>query len=120
MPSGTPTPASSSSPSCPCRGRSWTRRRSTRPKTSSPLWFGIDLYGAGLVHHATEADELGERAAWITTLGAIPVAFASAAGCAGPTYPDTAGQSGIWAADGALLAGATAAPGEIARAVLLP
>jgi predicted amidohydrolase len=72
------------------------------------------------VHHADELHELGHRAARITERGSIPVAFASAAGYAGPTHPDAAGHSAIWAADGTILAGTTATPGHTAQTVLRP
>ena len=84
------------------------------------LALGIDLYVAGLVHHAAELEDQDGRAARINERGGLPVAFASAAGCVGSNYPDTAGHSCIWAADGAVLARCRRTPGEIARASLRP
>jgi predicted amidohydrolase len=79
---------------------------------------GIDLYAAGLVHAAAEHDELPRRAARIARHGRVPVAFASAAGAAGPTYPRTAGRSGIWDSTGALLTDSGTEAGSLASAIL--
>ena len=79
---------------------------------------GIDLYAAGLVHASEGPDELPGRAARIVQGGRVPVAFASAAGVAGPTYPRAAGRSGIWDSSGALLAGSGPEAGSVASAVL--
>ncbi len=84
------------------------------------LALGIDLYVAGLVHHDHELPQQDERAARIVERGQVPVAFASAAGSAGPTYPRAAGHSCIWAADGTILARSGATPGEIAITTLTP
>lgn len=84
------------------------------------LGQGIDLYVAGLVHHDHEHAELEERALRIARRGGLPVALASAAGHAGPTYPSAAGGSGVWGRDGAVLARASGAPGELAIATLTP
>ena len=76
---------------------------------------GIDLYAAGLVHALEEQDELPGRAAGIVQEVRVPVTFASAAG---PTYPRTAGRSGVWDGTGALLAGTGPVAGVVASAVL--
>jgi predicted amidohydrolase len=78
----------------------------------------IDLYAAGLVHAFEEQGELPRRAARIVHEGQVPVAFASAAGVAGPTYPRAAGRSGIWDRTGALLAGTGPEAGTVVSAVL--
>jgi predicted amidohydrolase len=82
------------------------------------LALGLDVYVAGLVHHPHELADQDTRAARMIARGRIPVAFASAAGCVGHAYPQTAGHSSVWAADGAVLARASGKAGEIAAAVL--
>ncbi len=77
-----------------------------------------DLYVAGLVHHPHELDEQERRGRTIAARIAAPVALASAAGPAGPSYPAGAGRSAVWAAGGRRLARAGAEPGALARAVL--
>jgi predicted amidohydrolase len=83
------------------------------------LALGVDLYVAGLVHHANELPDQDARAARIIRRGGIPVAFASAAGDVGTNYPMAAGHSCIWSADGSVLARATDTPGELARAAVV-
>lgn len=78
-----------------------------------------DLYLAGLVHHAEELGEQRARAVRIARATGAPVVLASCAGPSGPTYPVTAGHSGVYAADGTTLDEVGASPGEIARAALV-
>ena len=89
-----------------------------RAHLEATLALGIDLYAAGLVHHPDELADQDGRAARIVELGAVPVAFASAAGPVGPGHPATAGHSCVWTATGTVVARAGAEPGAIARAVL--
>lgn len=89
-----------------------------RAHLEATLALGIDLYAAGLVHHPDELADQDGRAARIVELGAVPVAFASAAGPVGPGHPATAGHSCVWTATGTVAARAGAEPGAIARAVL--
>jgi predicted amidohydrolase len=81
------------------------------------LGQGIDLYAAGLVHALDERAQLPNRAARIAQEGRVPVAFASAAGVAGPTYLRAAGGSGVWDRTGDLLAGAGPEAGAVASAI---
>ena len=80
--------------------------------------LGIDLYVAGLVHHPEELPEQRARALRIARATGAPVVFASCAGPSGPSYPATAGHSGVYAADGTTLDEVDADPGQIARATL--
>ncbi|WP_123389874.1 carbon-nitrogen hydrolase family protein [Nocardioides aurantiacus] len=79
---------------------------------------GPDLYVAGLVHQPDELDEQRARAVRIARATGAPVVFASCAGPGGPSYPATAGHSGVHAADGTVLDEVDAEPGAIARATL--
>jgi predicted amidohydrolase/8-oxo-dGTP pyrophosphatase MutT (NUDIX family) len=81
--------------------------------------LGIDLYIAGLVHHAEELGIQEERAARIARACNAYVAFASFAGPTGGGYARTAGVSSIWSQDGRPIARAGAEPGDIARATLI-
>lgn len=78
----------------------------------------IDVYLAGLVHHAEELPEQEARAAVIARACHAFVVFASFAGPTGDGFDHTAGTSAIWAPDGLCISGAGPSPGEIARAVL--
>lgn len=80
----------------------------------------LDLYAAGLVHHAAERDELAVRARTIARTTGAHVAFASFAGPTGGGYANTAGGSGIWAPTGDLLVQADARSGQVVRATLEP
>jgi predicted amidohydrolase len=84
----------------------------------STLAQGVDLYVAGLVHRPDELADQDGRAARILASGHGPVAFASAAGTMGAAYPETAGHSCVWGADGTVLARAGANAGETVTAVL--
>ncbi|MFF3741039.1 carbon-nitrogen hydrolase family protein [Streptomyces sp. NPDC002566] len=79
--------------------------------------LGIDGYVAGVVHADHEAEVHGERARRVAADHGVWVATAAFAGPAGGGFDRTSGRSGIWSADGQVLAGAGAAPDEIARAV---
>ncbi|MFI9255213.1 carbon-nitrogen hydrolase family protein [Streptomyces sp. NPDC053069] len=81
--------------------------------------LGIDGYVAGVVHADHEAEVHGERARRIAADHGVWVATAAFAGPTGGGFDRTSGRSGIWSADGALVAEASAAPDEIARAVFV-
>ena len=81
---------------------------------------GVDVYVAGLVMHRHESAEQDARAARIARALHVPVAFASFAGPTGSGYTETAGCSGVWAADGTVIAQASHRPGDTAYAVLHP
>ena len=78
----------------------------------------IDAYVAGTAKLPDEADLQADRARRIATDHHVWVAVASFAGPTGGGYDRTAGRSGIWAPDGALIAQAGPEPGDIARATL--
>jgi predicted amidohydrolase len=78
----------------------------------------LDLYAAGVVHHADELELQEERGRRIARACRAYVAFASFAGGTGGGFDRTAGVSSIWAPDGTPLARAGAGPGEFARALL--
>ncbi|WP_019629201.1 carbon-nitrogen hydrolase family protein [Actinomadura atramentaria] len=79
---------------------------------------GVDVYAAGIVHAADEADVHPARARRIATAHGVPVALASFAGPTGGGYLRTAGNSGIWSPTGTLLAHTDATPGTLATAEL--
>jgi len=74
----------------------------------------IDLYVAGLVHHAGDEAEIQRRARTITAATGAPVAFASFAGPTGGGFDATAGQSGVWWRTGERLVCAGLQPGAFA------
>jgi predicted amidohydrolase len=78
----------------------------------------MDGYVAGVVHADTEAEVHGERARRAAADHAVWVATAAFAGLTGSGFDRTSGRSGIWAADGTLLAEASDLPGDLARAVV--
>ena len=78
---------------------------------------GIDGYVAGVVHADHEAALHGERARRAAADLGVWVATAAFAGPTGGGFGRTSGRSGIWSADGALLAEAGEAPDDFARAV---
>lgn len=82
--------------------------------------LAVDVYVAGLVHRPEELREQDARGRRIAEACDAYVAFASFAGPAGPGYEATAGESTVWSPAGAVLARATRAPGDVARAVLKP
>lgn len=82
--------------------------------------LGIDLYLAGVVHHAHEAAVTEERARRVAIDRGVWVATASFAGPTGGGFDATAGGSGIWAPGGEPVACAGPEPDEVARAVLTP
>lgn len=81
--------------------------------------LGIDAYVAGAVDTPDDAAVQEERARRIGRDHGVPVVVASFAGPTGGGYDRTAGRSGIWAADGTVLARCGVGPGETARAVLV-
>lgn len=80
--------------------------------------LGIDGYVAGVVHAEDEADVHGERARRVAADHGVWVAVAAFAGPTGGGFARTSGRSGIWSAAGELVTEASAAPDEVARAVL--
>ena len=58
--------------------------------------LGVDLYVAGLVHHAEELAEQDRRGRLIALRCATPVVFASFAGPTGGGFDRTAGTSAAW------------------------
>ena len=86
--------------------------------TAGTAALGVDVYLAGLVHAREELDEQDARGPRIAAACRSYVVFASFAGPTGGGYDTTAGASTIWASDGTVLARASSAPGDIARAEL--
>lgn len=80
--------------------------------------LGMDGYVAGVVHSEAEAEVHGERARRAAADHGVWVATAAFAGPTGAGFDRTCGRSGIWAADGTLLAEASDLPGDFARAVV--
>ena len=78
--------------------------------------LGIDAYLAGTVKAAEEAVRQEERARRVAIDHRVCVAVASFAGSTGGGYADAAGRSGIWTADGVLIAQAGPEPGAVVRA----
>lgn len=81
---------------------------------------GVDLYAAGVLHHAWELDMQDDRGAAIAQRCRAPVAFASFAGSAGGGYATAAGNSTVWSPSGTILTRAGTDPGDLARATLPP
>lgn len=81
--------------------------------------LGIDGYVAGVVHTDDEAGVHGERARRVAADHGVWVATAAFAGPTGGGFDRTSGRSGIWSADGELIAEASATPDEFARTVFL-
>ena len=81
--------------------------------------LGIDVFVAGLVHLPEELTEQEARAARIADETEAHVAFASFAGPTGGGFDQTAGRSGIWSPDGAVLAQAGTGPGETVHATII-
>ncbi len=80
--------------------------------------LGIDAYVAGVLESTEDAAVPGERARRVANDHRVWVAIASFAGSTGGGYASAAGGSGIWAADGAVVAQAGPETGAIARATL--
>lgn len=81
---------------------------------------GIDVYAAGVCEHGSDRAVVAARARRIATGHRVWVAMASFAGPTGEGYDVTAGGSGIWGPDGAVVARSGPGPGETATAVLGP
>jgi predicted amidohydrolase len=77
--------------------------------------LGVDLYVAGLVHHANELAEQDRRGRRIALRCGAPVVFASFAGPTGGGFDHTAGTSSAWTRDGIQVARASADPGDAVR-----
>lgn len=80
--------------------------------------LGMDVYVAGTVKAAGEADLQDERARRTAGDHHVWVAVASFAGSTGGGYDKAAGRSAIWTPDGVAAARAGAEPGAIAAATL--
>jgi predicted amidohydrolase len=80
--------------------------------------LGVDVYAAGLVDRPDDRPVQEARARSIAAACGASVAFASFAGPTGGGYRETAGRSGIWAADGRVLATTDEGVGAICRATL--
>jgi predicted amidohydrolase len=80
--------------------------------------LAIDAYIAGTVKGADEAALQHERARRVATDHHVWVAVSSFAGPTGGGYRETAGRSGIWSAEGVMVAEAGPDIGSIARATL--
>jgi predicted amidohydrolase len=80
--------------------------------------LGIDAYVAGTLMFPQETIEQNERAHRIATTHRVYVALASFAGPTGDGYDQSAGCSGIWTPDGAVLDQAGPEVGGVARASL--
>jgi predicted amidohydrolase len=85
--------------------------------TAKTAALGMDGYVAGVVHADHEADVHDERARRAATDHGVWVATAAFAGPTGGRFDRTSGRSGIWSAEGELLAEASAAPDDLARAI---
>jgi predicted amidohydrolase len=79
---------------------------------------GMDVYVAGTVKSADEADLQDERARRVATEYGVWVAVASFAGSTGGGFDKTAGRSCIWAPDGNPIDRAGAEPDAVASATL--
>jgi len=80
--------------------------------------LGIDVYVAGVLEAAEDAAIVEERAKRVAADHRVWVAIASFAGSTGGGYDRAAGGSGIWSADGLVVAQAGPDVGAIARATL--
>lgn len=80
--------------------------------------LGMDAYVAGVLETMADAGVPNERARRVAADHGVFVVIASFAGPTGGGYDETAGGSGIWAADGAAIARAGTEPGDIVRATL--
>ncbi|MEV6318591.1 carbon-nitrogen hydrolase family protein [Streptomyces sp. NPDC051776] len=80
--------------------------------------LGMDGYVAGVLHADHEAEVHGERARRVAADHGVWIATAAFAGPSGGSFDRTSGRSGIWSADGELLAEASADPDDVARAVV--
>jgi predicted amidohydrolase len=78
--------------------------------------LGIDAYVAGTLMFDHEVGVQDERARRIAVTHGVRVAFASFAAPTGGGYSQPAGHSGIWGADGVVLARSGAEPDAVARA----
>jgi predicted amidohydrolase len=80
--------------------------------------LGIDGYVAGTLMFPSEVDEQNDRARRIARMISGWVAVASFAGPTGGGYDESAGCSGIWQPDGAVLVQSGPETGAISRATL--
>ena len=79
---------------------------------------GCDLYVAGALEHAQDADVLPRRAQTIAVRHRVWVVIASYAGSTGGGYDIAAGGSGIWRPDGSVAAQAGAGIDDLALATI--
>ncbi len=80
--------------------------------------LGIDVYVAAVLESVGDAAVQEERARRVVADHRVPVAVAGFAGSTGGGYDHAAGRSGIWSADGAVIAQAGPEVGAITRATL--
>jgi len=78
----------------------------------------IDVYVVGSVKGADESALQEQRARRVATEHGVWVAVSSCAGSTGGGYDPAAGRSGIWAADGSVVAQAGSETGALVRATL--
>jgi predicted amidohydrolase len=80
--------------------------------------LGIDVYVAGILEPAEDADVLDERALRVAADHQVCVVLASFAGSTGGGFAHAAGRSAIWTSDGSVAAQVGPEPGAVARATL--
>ena len=81
--------------------------------------LGIDAYVAGVLEAADDSAVPEKRARRVAADHHVWVAIASFAGSTGGGYDHAAGRSGIWSADGHVVAQAGPETGAIVRATLI-
>lgn len=80
--------------------------------------LGIDVYAAGVLESASDADVSDQRAHRIATAHRVWVAMASFAGSTGGGYTEAAGRSAIWSPKAEVYGRTGTEPGELLRASL--
>ncbi|MEU4332199.1 carbon-nitrogen hydrolase family protein [Nonomuraea dietziae] len=80
--------------------------------------LGMDAYLAGVCELEEDLPIMEERARRVVADHRVWVAVASFAGPTGGGFARTAGRSGLWSPEGAVIARADAEPGSLARATL--
>jgi predicted amidohydrolase len=88
------------------------------PHITQTAALDIDVYLAGLVHHAYEREMQEQRARQIARACNAYVAFASFAGPTGGGFDQTAGVSSVWNPAGSPIARAGTDAGDFAHATL--
>ncbi|PSL57699.1 putative amidohydrolase [Saccharothrix carnea] len=80
--------------------------------------LGVDVYVAGMLEHAWQADVLDERARRVAVEHDVWVAMASFAGSTGEGYDSAAGRSGVWDPSGGRIVSAGTGVDAVVRAVI--